>query len=136
MVCNEPLRPGQRLEPDCPGFSSNLSCELSSTTIIPRLYLTLLSIQRYSSHRTRLEPRTANYTPKARGASTSFLRRTVGSRPLVVRGERAAALPLPHQGIYGSNEPRTEQAESQGRFIAGVLPNRQGAIFMLRFRQE
>lgn len=20
MVCNEPLRPGQRLEPDCPGF--------------------------------------------------------------------------------------------------------------------
>ena len=30
MVCNEPLRPGQRLEPDCPRFSSNLSCESSS----------------------------------------------------------------------------------------------------------
>lgn len=55
MVCNEPLRPGQRLEPDCPGFSFNF--ELRVERSIRKEWATslTLSLWHYSGHRTHLE---------------------------------------------------------------------------------
>lgn len=126
------------LSPTVRDFSSNLSCE--SSPISPNYpYIAT------GGHRARLEPRMEFILLKREGSlrtSYSLLWRSVGNRvrPLRLGVKELLSFRFLHSKVYGSDEPRTEQAESQGRFIltvikAGVLPNRQGAIFMLRFKR-
>ena len=75
MVCNEPLRPGQRLEPDCPGFFTvSIANPANAETVFCFAFPAAL-----------LRPQSAFgavldiYTAEARGASTGFLRPPVAA---------------------------------------------------------
>ena len=70
MVCNEPLRPGQRLEPDCPEFFTvSIANPANAETVF--CFALLAALQRPQSVFSAVLD---HFTAEARGASTGFLR--------------------------------------------------------------